>query len=95
MLWLICFSFDYDLLQNFLFVCKSFLLVSFMNENKIFSFQKKKKSLFFYVYFLNKLFYYYYFFYMFTLYPRSNLCLQSTPWSFSNFLIEKCHVPHM
>jgi hypothetical protein len=38
------FSFDYDLLQNFYFVCKNFLLVSFMNENKVFSFQKKKKE---------------------------------------------------
>jgi hypothetical protein len=31
------FSFDYDLLQNFYFVCKNFLLVSFMNESKVFS----------------------------------------------------------
>jgi hypothetical protein len=32
------FSFDYDLLQSFGFVCKSFLLVSFMNKNEVFSF---------------------------------------------------------
>jgi hypothetical protein len=51
------FSFGYDLLQNFFSVCKSFLLASFMNENKIFSFKKKKKEfiflcLFFYFFFI-------------------------------------------
>jgi hypothetical protein len=29
------FSFDYDLLQSFCSVCKSFLLSSFMNKNKV------------------------------------------------------------
>jgi hypothetical protein len=38
------FSFGYDLLQNFFSICKSFLLVSFMNENKVFPFKKKKKT---------------------------------------------------
>jgi hypothetical protein len=32
------FSFDYDLLQSFCFVCKSFLLTNFMNENEVFHF---------------------------------------------------------
>ena len=32
------FSFDYDLLQNFCYVCKSFLLASFMNKNEVFFF---------------------------------------------------------
>jgi hypothetical protein len=34
------FSFGYDLLQSICFVCKSFLLMSFMNENKVFSFRE-------------------------------------------------------
>jgi hypothetical protein len=34
------FSFGYDLLQSFCFVCKSFLFASFMNENEVFHFQK-------------------------------------------------------
>jgi hypothetical protein len=38
------FSFDYDLLKNFCFLCKSCLLASFMNENEVFHFQKKKKK---------------------------------------------------
>jgi hypothetical protein len=46
------FNFGYDLLQNFFSVCKSFLLASFMNENKIFSFQKKKKRVYFFISFL-------------------------------------------
>jgi hypothetical protein len=33
------FSFNYDLLQSFCFVCKSFLLASFMNENEVFPFK--------------------------------------------------------
>ena len=37
------FSFGYDLLQSFYSICKSFLLASFMNENKIFHLKKKKK----------------------------------------------------
>ena len=38
------FSFGYDLLQSFCSVCKSFLLISFMNENEVFPFQRKKKG---------------------------------------------------
>jgi hypothetical protein len=38
------FSFSYDLFQNFCSVCKSFLLMSLMNENEVFHFQKKKKK---------------------------------------------------
>ena len=38
------FSFDYDLLQSFCSICKSFLLVSFMNENEVFPFKKKKNQ---------------------------------------------------
>jgi hypothetical protein len=38
------FSFGYDLLQSFCSLCKSFLLVIFMNENEVFHFQKKKKK---------------------------------------------------
>jgi hypothetical protein len=34
------FSFGYDLLQNFCFVCKNFLLASFINENEVFSLKK-------------------------------------------------------
>ena len=41
------FSFLYDLLQSFFYVCKSFFLASFMNENEVFIylffFLKKKK----------------------------------------------------
>jgi hypothetical protein len=40
------FSFGYDLLQSFCFVCKSFLLVSFMNENEVFPLKKKKNLIF-------------------------------------------------
>jgi hypothetical protein len=39
------FSFDYDLLKSFCFVCKNFLLTSFMNENEVFPFKKKKNTL--------------------------------------------------
>jgi hypothetical protein len=35
------FNIGYDLLRSFCFVCKSFLLTSFMNENEVFHFQKK------------------------------------------------------
>ena len=38
------FSFDYDLLQNFYTVYKSFLLAIFMNENEVFPFQKIKNN---------------------------------------------------
>ena len=30
------FNFSYDLFQRFCSICKSFLLTSFMNENKVF-----------------------------------------------------------
>jgi hypothetical protein len=38
------FSFGYNLLQSFCSICKSFLLTSFINENKVFPSQKKKKK---------------------------------------------------
>ena len=38
------FNFGYDLLQSFCSVCKTFLFADFINENKVFSFQKKKKK---------------------------------------------------
>ena len=38
------FSFGYNLLQSFCSICKSFLLISFMNENKVFPVKKKKYS---------------------------------------------------
>jgi hypothetical protein len=34
------FSFDYNLLQSFCSICKSFLFASFMNENEVFSTKK-------------------------------------------------------
>ena len=38
------FNFNYDLLQSFCSVCKNFLFANFINENKVFPFQKKKKK---------------------------------------------------
>ena len=38
------FSFDYDLFQNFCPICKSFLLMNFVNKNEVL--KKKKYSSF-------------------------------------------------
>jgi hypothetical protein len=45
MLWLICLALAMIYFRAFALFCKSFLLMSFINENGVFPFKKKKNGL--------------------------------------------------